>query len=201
MKTTSLRGITLVELMISLVVIAIMMTGILSTNTALMRMNESTLSLSKLGILLMPIATDIRNHAVAATGDASDYGIRFQNPATNNNTNYFCFRNDVQATPTPITYANHTWFCYSRRQNASTSAWTDLYRCQGTAPAACTSGGVYLGQLAYNGFSASNMPIFDGTNGFRMTLVTREKPDQAQDPLTNAETTLSINVLPPNHSF
>ena len=195
-----MRGVTLIELMVAIVIVSIMMMGIAGTNNSLQHMNKVGAASGALFIRTQAIVDKITQDAVYSTGSGNDMGVCLNNTATD--ANYFCFRNT----------AANIWVCYTRLDSTSR---VSLYRCTraitascltGADPLSCSSCGQsacatsdeLIGTMASDVFAGA-WPSF-GPTGFRMPVINRDNPAAAKS-TDNPEVVMSVVSYPEAHSF
>jgi hypothetical protein len=180
------RGLTLSELLISMVIVSFMMIGILTTDHAIRSMNNKVTDDITLSMQIRSVAEHIRRDAMLSTGELADPGIDLAIA------NSVCFRRDDDANPSPGDYSDDIWTCYTLLVN-------DLYKCSsasGAAPAACTAADIFVGRLVANNLSSATF-----NNGqFHILLQTRKDPAVAQDNNTNPQAETEIAVYPIGYS-
>jgi Tfp pilus assembly protein PilV len=215
-----MRGITLIELLASVLIVSVMVLGIFSVGYTLQSMNKTMSARQRLFLNTKSIATGIMADAMAAAGTSRDIGICLNNTETN--TNYMCFRDAMLADRYPgSSLVKPKWNCYTRLNNAAGQR-VNVYRCVrsvvddtqltgGTANAcnntgavsqniaACTAGGQFVGTLASDIFIANGYPAFSG-NVFTMMVVNRESPGAAVAG-NNSEVRIPLSVTPDGHSL
>ena len=110
MQTLNKKGLTLTELIVSTIMIAIVMLGIAAFSVAIKHIQEST---NKSTILTMQMAgamSHITKNATLAIGYIGDPGIYTGDAAGGNANPYVCFREDRASTP--ASYADDFWNMY-----------------------------------------------------------------------------------------
>ncbi len=186
-------GLSLVELILSNILIGIVMLGVVSIQQATkqveVRINNNR------GVVLQRTAAmllDVGKNAYLAVGDngsVAGRGMTFQTgPAR------YCFRQDFPGTPT--NYADDTWVCFDQNQN-------DLFKCQRASPGACVAANptrVLIGNIILDGITISN-PFITGIPYVQISITNRNDPTLAADPTKNPEVTLTTDVYPLGHSF
>ncbi|MBF0620025.1 MAG: prepilin-type N-terminal cleavage/methylation domain-containing protein [Candidatus Omnitrophica bacterium] len=201
-----IKGVTLVELLISMLIVSIMIGGIFAANHAIQSIDKSQTYRSTLFIQTQVTLDTIRNDAAHAVGTANDVGVCINNTA--DDTNYFCFRREGSP---------RTWACYTRYKNASGNR-VNLGRCTfasggvscGTDPTACPNCGqasclqfgayTYVGTMTEDVFTSPQNPPNFTSLGFSMKVINREDPAAAKSP-TNPEVILEVTTYPEEHSW
>lgn len=187
-----MKGITIVEMIIALVIVSMMMAGIFAANHAIMSMDRTGTAGSSLFIRAQVIVDTIKIDAVKAVGTISDHGFQLNN--TNDNSNYFCFRQE-------LSLGTRTWACYTRLNNVLSGARVDLHRCAaGASPAACAATDPLVGAMITDVFTSPNLPPAFDSSGFSMKVITRENPAIAKSS-ANPEVSLDVAAYPEEHSW
>ena len=219
-----MRGFTLVEILIAIMISSVMMMGIFSAKYALQTMNNTMNNSSSLFLHTQAIASAIKKAVANVSGAPNDIGICMQNDETDQN--FLCFRDASMSTnypksslpggPMPI------WTCFTRLSD-STTARVNMHMCQfnvtddtaltGTDPTACTNIGTgkqelracsatdpILGQVAYNMFTAyGGYPTFTAVNGFlrkfSMQVISRQDP-RTDTTSANPDVIFDIAIVP-----
>ena len=172
-------GITLVELVISMVIITMISGGIFTALYAVQKMDSDATHRAALSMRVQAVAQHIRNNALRMHGDKTTPGWASLNASVVvDGDNYFCFRQGVSATPRD--YSNDKWACYSMLKPGGTR--TELYFCANLAAATkCLATDQWLGSLALNTFNdaaspttTARAPTFNLAQGlFSVTIVSR----------------------------
>ncbi len=166
-----MKGITLIELLVSVVIISIMMGGIFAASQAVLNIDRGETARSAVFIRAQSIVSTIESDAINAEGmgTGTSSGVWFNNPTD------FCFRND----PAGV----NPWACYSRL------AGNVLYRCLRATTGACTTFDTAIGVL-------DNPVAARFTSGvFTMPIVVSDAT------LINSAVTLDVVVYPEKNSF
>ncbi|MBF0484974.1 MAG: prepilin-type N-terminal cleavage/methylation domain-containing protein [Candidatus Omnitrophica bacterium] len=208
MAAHSYKGITLAELLVSLVVVGVVMVGVTAADHAFRRLDRENTHDSTLYVRAMALAEMIRKDANLAVGSALSPGVQIDTTANN----FLCFRQDNNhdgsidnnpGTVAPFIGVRDSWQCYSKP--GDTAADVDVFKCTKTIPAGpsvCAVGDTgyqYVGKMAWDVFTiAPNPPTFVGTK-FTFTLIDRDDPTSAQS-ISNPEVRIPINVNPPAYS-
>ncbi|MBF0484980.1 MAG: prepilin-type N-terminal cleavage/methylation domain-containing protein [Candidatus Omnitrophica bacterium] len=205
MVAHSCKGITLLELLVSLVVVGVVMAGVTAADHAFRRFDRENTHDSTLYIRAMALAEMIRVDASLAVGWATSPGVQIDTTANN----FLCFRQDNNqdgvidnnpGTVAPYIGVRDSWKCYSKPGAAAANV--NVYKCSRTIPAgagACTAADQYVGKMAWNVFAtAPNPPTFAG-NQFIFTVIDRDDPTLAKS-ISNPEVKITINVNPVGHS-
>jgi len=193
------RGMTLSELLISLVIVSFMMVGIFATDHAVRSMNAKVTGDIAMMMQARSIAEYVRRDAMRATGELNSPGI------DTSIADSICFRLDDEANPTPTNYTDDIWVCYSIRNNAGRKS--DLYRCVGAVGGvanACNNGGTFIGRLrSTTGPPRScfdlNPPTFL-SNHFFTRLQVVSNPAANWDVNLNPMVEVDVSVYPMGHS-
>jgi len=182
------RGMTLAELLISLVIVAFMMVGIYATDHAVRSMNVKVSDDVTLTVQARSISEYIRRDAMKMTGELGNVG--FDNTSY---ANTFCIRQDNEADPKPADYTNDIWVCYTLRDSNK-----DLYRCAGLPGdnhASCDSGGTFIGRI----MASNPLPSFVNNHFFQKLHILHD-PTINQNSTTNPGVDIDISVYPAGHS-
>ena len=176
MKENS-RAVTLVELIISSLIVSMVVAGVFSAEYALRRMNETGAKDATLNIQAQSVAESVRATVRTLHGDisAASNGFYFNQP-----TKTFCFRHDVLSAGqyTPENYADDDWTCY-------TQIGVKVYSCERSPASACPNTAFLVGELVSDQFTnAVILALGPGitTNSatgeyyFQMTFVGRLDP-------------------------
>ena len=201
------KGMTLTELLMATILMGIIMVGIVSVDYAI---RQSRLITSKSVLLALTTSAamlQITRDGMKVTGDkrtASDEdGVAYDavDPIQN-----ICFRYDNNLPPTPNTYEDDQWVCYSHNDDDPTN---NLYRCDGLdsyllADQQCSE---------IDGADTTVLALADNDNDFfsvadssgpieyiEITLTSRADPAADEDPLTNPSYTLKSRISPPGLS-
>lgn len=201
-------GLTILELILATAVVGIVMLGVVSSDYAIRRQNDTLMQSSQAAIFAQSMLTPIMNSAFQAKGsNALDRGVAIgaaSGMGIADNT--FCLR--VQHVPADPA---DKWDCYSNVAGGS------LYQCKGVAvPANCGAGNTKLGDLFNDANSETNISgappagknrsltvsfIVDNTPGaqqiaFTASVVVRDN----SVPVTNKKTVVGT-VNPPQYTF
>lgn len=114
-------GLTLMELLISIIIVGVIMMGVVSSDYAIRKHSDSATNSASASINLQGYVAHILNNASLAIGNAADKGILIG--AEIADVNSFCIR--IASTP--------TWRCYTGLGAGS------LYTCTKAAAGTCTA--------------------------------------------------------------
>jgi hypothetical protein len=185
-------AVTLVELIISTLIVSMVVAGVFASEYALRRMSEKGAGDVQINIQVKTIAELIRSTVKIVHGDPSDIGIDVD---IANKT--LCFRHDVDTGSgfTPGDYTDDDWTCY-------TQIGTDVYLCELGAEAPCTNADMLIGSLVSDQFGGHALMAPTVTNdtvnqvfSFSMTLVGRRDPSVGADILVGIPDTLTSGTV------
>lgn len=179
-----MKGITLIELIVAMVIVGIMLGGVLSANYAILRMDQTGSRKAALFMRAQGIVDQIKNDAVklnGRSGTALTGYYRFGNGS--NLDDYLCFY-----VPSG---SGKDYICYTLANDGLTSSGSTLFRCLLDSEKSCKNdpSSVPLGVVASDFFSAVL-----GTNGFRMKV-------SVNDMTINYAVTLDVVAYPEGLSF
>ena len=192
-----LKGMTLTEILVATMLVAIVMLGAVSVDYAVRNARKSASQDASLTMRTQATMLLISRDANAAVGDASDPGI-VDSPAVG----ALCIRKEKGGDIN--TYSDDEWTCYW--QNG-----TNIYRCLkdiATGPTQCNTGDPVVGTASVdcpNGglcfkydfvFNEITKEIY-----LDIAITTRSKPSAAADPINNPEYTASTHISPSGHGF
>lgn len=221
---SSLRGITLSELLIATLIVSIMVVGIMSTDYAIRRIDRDSSRDTTLSLQTAALAEQYRQAAIKAIGDAQNTGIRIS-PTQDDETNFICFRHDDEANPTPSNYNDDTWQCFTRLSSDGSSVGVDVFTCTMSAaygPRECERASTpdlsnvhFVGRLVTDVFIINALkpdveaPSFDIPPGmFSLQLISRVDPTAGTEPAnwpngtdSNPQVVTKIEISPEAHSF
>lgn len=198
-KYYSIRGLTLVELLVTTSIVGIIALGMVSIDYAL-RTNEEQQSRSALvSLRTSATLTDIASNARQAVGDVATQCIQLAASMATDLTNYICVYRDIDyvtsvRNETAFDTADDIWICYTRRG-------TDLHKCRMIAangPNACTAGDPIIGTVTTDAFGVAN-PVLTSTDpdfDFQISIKNRFNAAQARAYITNPEVTITTSVMP-----
>ncbi len=199
MKKTS-QALTLVELIVSTVIVSMVVAGVFSAQYALRRMSEAGGRDVASNIQVKAVAESVRMAARSLHGDPGNKGFYFSAA-----TKTFCLRHDTGSPATPWDYTNDNWTCY-------TQIGAKVYTCEFPSTTVCPASGVcidpipavvdmvcpattFVGQLATDQFTNAVIPAPEvmanaaaGVYYFEMTFVGRQDPTAATVSLTSKGT-------------
>ncbi len=201
-RITQKKALTLVELMISTMLVGLIMLGVASIDYATKQSQQTTTRRSLVAMQAGAILMDMAKNASVATGTSTNIGINSSHmgAAPWNGPTDLCVRRDIDATGasnnTPWDFADDRWVCY-------TIASSQMQRCIVAAPAACPlgSGQMIAPIQALNVTITADNTLGVGDFNILITVTTRFTPGAAVDPLNNPETSVSTRVLPSFHSW
>lgn len=197
------RGITLTELLVASIMIGIVMIGVASFSTTVIRLQSSTDKTVILSMRAKAAMAQLTQDAQLATGDITNLGVRADPNGGGSPKRSICFR--VDALETPENYGDDSWSCYfvenqlilwkcAYPTNPSDVPVNNANKCDGAGTKKklldLTDKEYYQivndgdGRLQYVKFSLST--IFDSA--------------LAVDPVTNPKYTLTTQVSPLAHS-
>ena len=202
-------GLTLTELIVSSILIAIIMLGITSFSITTKQIQESTYKATILSTKAAALMNMLKKDAVAAIGDKRDSGVRTHQGADGHS---ICFRHDVASSPS--TYSDDIWVCYYQDTNFT------IMRCYGTSSAnvppsssaQCESGAT---QIMKDLVTLSSLGLFNVPGGcgacnapgdvnnmtyVEFSIAQRYDNTKAYHPITNPQYTLKAQVNPSVHS-
>jgi Tfp pilus assembly protein PilV len=214
-RSQNTKGLTLVELLITTSIVAMIMLGMVSIDYALRSNEQQQTRTSLVSLRTSAMMFDITNEASQAFGDVATRCIQM-NSLTTNNTNYFCFYKDANGNANYNAASDGTgdlWVCYSRQT-------TDLHKCTFRAnvgPNHCLNGqrlsDRVIGTVTADVFEAPDAPVVQNnraalTLNFQVTLKNRYDPTNptaataeyrdalAQEYLTNPKISMTSQVTP-----
>lgn len=116
-------GLTLVELVISSLLISIIMLGIVSFNSSFKQIQSNNINDNTSGFAANVAMNYLRNDITNAVGNyPADTGIETRiTPNT-----YMCLRQPLSSGPTPMTFSNNPWVCYFFDSTSSSLARCNL---------------------------------------------------------------------------
>lgn len=160
-KLLSQQGVTLTELLVSMILVGVVMAGVISADIGFRRINQRLTNETTAALELMPIMNHVLKRALYAQGDATDFGFCIDGhavvPDCPGTTYYtFCVR-ETDAS---------TFYCYSQ-------SGTKLYACSLGAFGECDTNDFHIGDVSATGFSgnAANPDYDNTTNVFSIELV------------------------------
>ena len=186
MNTPTLRAVTLVELITSTLLIAIILAGVFSADFALRRMDKNISVDAQVYAQTRAVAENIRMAIRKNHGDLQNTGITIDAPAS-----ILCIRYDVKASGdfTPHLYTDDNYSCFQQR-----SSTFDLYRCDDLSPSGalnCSAGGVYVGALV--SFTAGETKdSITGAYYIDIAVTGRKDPSTAASATDNPEAVVTI---------
>ena len=166
-------GVTLVELIISAMIVSMVIAGVFSAEYALRRISESGATNVVTNINVKAVAEAVRASARRLHGDpTTDTGFYFS-------AHTLCFRHEDVSGGfiTPEKYSDDVNTCY-------TLIGTDMHTCEHAPdPSPCVISDTVVGQLVSDQFDGASIPLPDvvadpvtGEFYFEMTLVGRKDP-------------------------
>jgi Tfp pilus assembly protein PilV len=193
-------AVTLVELILSTLIVAMVVAGVFAAEYALRRINESGAQDIKTSLKARAVAESVRATVKTLQGDLSQgdnacYTGIVHHPDISQT---LCFRYDMNSTAGTCT--DDTWKCY-------TQIGVDVYSCIRTTaswptlPTACGASDTWVGQLASDQFTSGAVPSHvaksaTGEYYFQMTFIGRDDPSLAKS-MTNPETRITIRESAP----
>lgn len=193
------KGLTLTELLVSVILIGIVMTGVAAFSVFVKQARDST---SEGTILAMRTATAmhyIKEDALGAIGDSSDRGVVGAAPEL------ICFRYDDSD---PTVYTDDKWACYWYDDEASYALWKcadqdELTFILPVSLADCQTGTGEVELVTLDPAATGYFEIVDDANGrlayIDITLNTIADPGPAPNTITNPTYRLFTRVSPPVH--
>ena len=206
---TKKEGITITELLVASVMIAIVMIGVASFALAINQFQFATNKSVTIALKTKTAMALMTQDAVKSVGDKSNRGVYYQTNGTNMSS--ICFRHDLLSTPED--YSDDQWICYAHILDF------ELHRCinpttdisffsgctgLGGGPGCCT--GATLDEVILTLADDNNEigEVIENGNGdllfIDLTLTTRFIFNQIEHPVDNPEYTLSTQISPLAHS-
>jgi len=165
-------AVTLVELIVSTLIVSMVVAGVFSAESPLRRTNENGAGDVQTIVQTKALADGVRAALKNLHGDPANHGITILDPIGTNKT--ICFRHDNSITPNLYTDDNHTCF---------TQIGTNVYRCEQLPPSACANTDLLVGALVADQFTNAiitaqgpRVILDSGLYNFEMTFVGRRDP-------------------------
>lgn len=199
MNIRTQKALTLTELLVSTVLIAIVMVGVASFSSVIKQLQSTT---DKSGLLSMRLAAAMNRmgrDALLTVGDPSSPGIQTY---SNAGTRSICFRSDVND---PLTYADDKWICYFYDSGGTNI----LKRCDNPDPPSIPPAADAQCDTApdvQRFLPLSNINFFNIVNNadgrldyVEITLTGRYDITKAAHVIENPEQVVTIQISPPNY--
>ncbi len=199
----SSRGMTLTELMVSVILVGLIMLGIASVDFATKQSQQTTTRSGLVAMQTGAMMLDIVKNVSMATGTFSNPGIRSSQVPTSHPCYAplldLCVRRDINSSGvnnnTPTDFSDDNWVCYRR-----VAINNSLYTCIRAGFGECLATDRYLG-----GSTSINVtiPIDPSTQIFYVSIALRNRyiPGNALDPFNNPEYYVETRVYPGYHSW
>lgn len=164
-------GLTLAELLITIMIVGIVMMGMVSVDYALRSSEQQQTRTSVATLRTSAVLQDIVTTATQAFGDSATRCIQMAN-LTTDATNYICMYRDFG---TPSDYSDDSWLCYTRNG-------TNVHKCTRTlvsGKGACAATDPVTGAVTIDTFDAPDTPVVVATSPdfyFQVTLKSRFDP-------------------------
>ena len=171
------------ELLIATLLLGIVMVGIASVDYAA---NQVQLKSSRSAILAMRTSAtllDISKNAGPVMGDQNNSGVSGN-----------CFRQDLNATPTPSIYTDDSWICYTIVSNA-------VYKCTRASAGACTSADENIGAATALAVSYAGDRTLGTQNSYIDISITNVSIPTVAVSQENPQLTLTTRVVPAFQSY
>lgn len=201
MNIRTQKALTLTELLVSTILIAIVMVGVASFSFVIKQLQSTT---DKSGLLSMRLAAAMNRmgrDALLTVGDPASPGIQTY---SNAGTRSICFRNDVND---PLTYADDKWTCYFYDSGGTNI----LKRCENLDPSSippaadvqCDAAldvqtflplsNINFFNVVYNAADVRRLDYIE------ITLTGRYDITKAAHVIENPEQVVTIQISPPNY--
>ncbi len=214
-RSRNMKGLTLVELLITTSIVAMIMLGMVSIDYALRSNEQQQTRTSLVSLRTSSMMFDVTNEAAQAFGDVATRCVQINNILTDNS-NYICFYKDANGNANYNAASDGNgdrWACFSRQS-------TDLHKCTFRAnqgPNHCQSGlkltDRVVGTVTADVFEAPDTPFIQNSRGnldlyFQVTLKNRYDPTNpsaataeyrdtlAQEYMTNPKILMTSQVTP-----
>ncbi|MCD4779384.1 MAG: prepilin-type N-terminal cleavage/methylation domain-containing protein [Candidatus Omnitrophica bacterium] len=192
------KGLTLTELIVATVMIAIVMVGVAAFTFAVKSIQGTSRKASITSMRLAAVMSKLRKDAMLAVGDINNLGIVSNNTGDDRG---LCFRHD--ADNDPATYTGDQWVCYVTYGTGDTG----LRVCEGLASADTDCGQAgppndkQLIELTSKNYFSISLDGQGRLAELQITLTARDDSSAVADPLENPEYTLTTKVFPVGHSW
>ena len=186
-------GMTLTEILVATMLVAIVMLGALSVDYAVRNARKSASQDSSLSIRSQATMLQISRDANMAVGDSSNLGI-VTTP------NYLCIRTELGGDIN--SYSDDQWVCYWQSSK-------NIHRCTkdvatGGVPGICMTGDTVVGTACLTAGCFTHNFVTDQATGqlyLDISLTNRVVPNSNAHPINNPEYTASTRIYPSGHGF